>query len=216
MAKFGDRLKTLRTEHHLSQDELSKILGVSKQAISQYERGLRFPKDYEQIADYFNVDLDYLLGRSDVYTKLIYGNAYAHLNGVYPFEPGKYRIPIVATVAAGQPIYAEDNIDGYIDYDKDPQGHVFACRIKGDSMTPKISDGDIIVVDQESSWENNDIVVVTINEHDAVCKRIRKYAEGIQLISLNPSYEPMTFTQHEVDSLPIKIVGRVMEARSKF
>ena len=65
MATFGQRLRELRLRRHLSQDQLSEALGVSKQAISQYERGIRFPKDYEQIADFFNVGLDYLMGRED-------------------------------------------------------------------------------------------------------------------------------------------------------
>lgn len=65
MATFGERLKDLRTKKHLTQSQLADALGVSKQAISQYENGIRTPKDYEQIADFFNVNLDYLLGREN-------------------------------------------------------------------------------------------------------------------------------------------------------
>lgn len=73
MASFGQRLKELRLSLGLSQEELANKFSVSKQAISQYERGLRFPKDYEQIADFFNVDMDYLMGRTDFTTRIVRG-----------------------------------------------------------------------------------------------------------------------------------------------
>lgn len=134
----------------------------------------------------------------------------------FSFAPGKYQIPIVATVAAGEPIYSEENIEGWIDYDKDPRGHVFACRIKGNSMSPRIQDGDIIIVDQESDWEDGDIVLVTVNGNEGTCKRIQKYADSISLISLNPTYDPMVFTTEQVKDLPVEIKGKVVEARARF
>lgn len=68
MATFGDRLKTLRSRKELSQMELSKQIGISKSSINMYERGEREPKfeTLEVIADYFNVDLDYLLGKTNI------------------------------------------------------------------------------------------------------------------------------------------------------
>ena len=134
----------------------------------------------------------------------------------FSFTPGKYRIPIVATVAAGEPIYAEENVEGWIDYDKDPRGHVFACRIRGDSMSPRIQDGDIIIVDQETDFEDGDIVLVTVNGNDGTCKRFKKYSDSIALLSLNPTYDPMVFTTEQVKDLPAEIKGKVVEARARF
>lgn len=173
-----------------------------------YETGARKPdfETLELIADFFNVDINYLLGHT---TKTTYIP-----RPIDSIALGKYRIPIVATVAAGEPIYSEENIEGWIDYDKDPRGHVFACRIKGDSMSPRIQDGDVIIVDEESDWEDGDIILATVNGNDGTCKRIRKYADSIALLSLNPAYDPMIFSAEQVQTLPVEVKGKVVQFRA--
>lgn len=218
MATFSDRIKSLRLQHNLTQNDLAEKIKVNKQTISQYERGVRRP-DFDtlnELCDFFNVSSDFLLGKSDVTVRLLDMDSLSVLSDNDRISLGKYRIPVVATVAAGEPIFSEESILEWIDYDKDPRGEVFGLRIKGDSMIPRISDGDTIVVDKSAVWEDGDIVVVTVNGNDGTCKRIRKYKDGISLISLNPSYEPIFFTKSQVEELPVRVVGRVMESRSKF
>jgi repressor LexA len=218
MATFSDRIKSLRLQHNLTQNDLAEKIKVNKQTISQYERGVRRP-DFDtlnELCDFFNVSSDFLLGKSDVTVRLLDMDSLSLLSDNDRISLGKYRIPVVATVAAGEPIFSEESILEWIDYDKDPRGEVFGLRIKGDSMIPRISDGDTIVVDKSAVWEDGDIVVVTVNGNDGTCKRIRKYKDGISLISLNPSYEPMFFTKSQVEELPVRVVGRVMESRSRF
>lgn len=218
MATFSDRIKSLRLQHNLTQNDLAEKIKVNKQTISQYERGVRRP-DFDtlnELCDFFNVSSDFLLGKSDVTVRLLDMDSLSVLSDNDRISLGKYRIPVVATVAAGEPIFSEESILEWIDYDKDPRGEVFGLRIKGDSMIPRISDGDTIVVDKSAAWEDGDIVVVTVNGNDGTCKRIRKYKDGISLISLNPSYEPMFFTKSQVEELPVRVVGRVMESRSRF
>lgn len=218
MATFSDRIKSLRLQHNLTQNDLAEKIKVNKQTISQYERGVRRP-DFDtlnELCDFFNVSSDFLLGKSDVTVRLLDMDSLSLLSDNDRISLGKYRIPVVATVAAGEPIFSEESILEWIDYDKDPRGEVFGLRIKGDSMIPRISDGDTIVVDKSAVWEDGDIVVVTVNGNDGTCKRIRKYKDGISLISLNPSYEPMFYTKEQVIELPVRVVGRVMESRSRF
>ena len=218
MATFSDRIKSLRLQHNLTQNDLAEKIKVNKQTISQYERGVRRP-DFDtlnELCDFFNVSSDFLLGKSDVTVRLLDMDSLSLLSDNDRISLGKYRIPVVATVAAGEPIFSEESILEWIDYDKDPRGEVFGLRIKGDSMIPRISDGDTIVVDKSAVWEDGDIVVVTVNGNDGTCKRIRKYKDGISLISLNPSYEPIFFTKSQVEELPVRVVGRVMESRSRF
>ncbi|MGI6042145.1 MAG: LexA family protein [Candidatus Alectryocaccobium sp.] len=218
MATFSDRIKSLRLQHNLTQNDLAEKIKVNKQTISQYERGVRRP-DFDtlnELCDFFNVSSDFLLGKSDVTVRLLDMDSLSVLSDNDRISLGKYRIPVVATVAAGEPIFSEESILEWIDYDKDPRGEVFGLRIKGDSMIPRISDGDTIVVDKSAVWEDGDIVVVTVNGNDGTCKRIKKYKDGISLISLNPSYEPIFFTKSQVEELPVRVVGRVMESRSKF
>jgi repressor LexA len=95
-------------------------------------------------------------------------------------------------------------------------GEFFGLQIKGDSMEPKISDGDVVIVRQQNDAESGDIVIATINGDEATCKRIRKYRDGIELVSNNPCYEPMFFSNEEIENKPVRIIGRVVELRAKF
>ncbi len=79
-----------------------------------------------------------------------------------------------------------------------------------------MSEGDIVIVRQQDDAESGEIVIVTVNGTDATCKRLRKYRDGIELISNNPSYEPIFFTNEEIETKPVKIIGRVVELRAKF
>lgn len=227
MSSFSEVFKQLRLSKGYTQDELAKALGISRSRVGMYETGARKP-DFEMletIADFYNVDLNYLLGHTSKTLRLVevdplLSSSASNGSLAVPNNPayalGKYRIPIVATVAAGEPIYSEENIESWIDYDKDPRGHVFACRIKGDSMSPRIQDGDIIIVDEEAGWEDGDIILATVNGNDGTCKRFKKYADSIALLSLNPAYDPMVFTTKQVKDLPVEIKGKVVEARARF
>ena len=115
MAKFCDRLRSLRTSKGLSQSDFSKQIGISKSSVNMYERGEREPnfKTLEHIADYFNVDMDYLLGKSDIVSKLQFTAAIPVANNVIPM-PEMRKIPLVGTIACGAPILAEENIEEYI------------------------------------------------------------------------------------------------------
>lgn len=203
-------IRRLRKDKGWSQDKLAEKLGYrSFTTIQKWESEKSEPplKKLKELADLFNIDIDQLAGTDLTDSKSLPNSE----NGI---NLGKYRIPIVATVAAGEPIYSEENIEGWIDYDKDPRGHIFACRIKGDSMSPRIQDGDIIIVDEESDWEDGDIILATVNGNDGTCKRIRKYADSIALLSLNPAYDPMIFSAEQVQTLPVEIKGKVVQFRA--
>lgn len=90
-------------------------------------------------------------------------------------------------------------------------GDFFGLRIKGDSMSPRISEGDVVIVRQQNDAESGDIVIVLVNGESATCKRLMKYKDGISLISFNPMYNPMTFSNDEIKSKQIKIIGKVVE-----
>lgn len=206
MLNLYRNIKKRRTELNMTQEELAQKMGYSgKSMIAKIEAGkVDLPQSkIMAFADALNTTPSYLMGWDENVSN-------------EKIEFGKYRIPIVSVVAAGVPIYSEDNIIGWVDYDKDPGNDVFALKINGDSMAPKISNGDIVIVDKSAVWEDNDIVIVRVNGHEGTCKRVKKYADGISLISINPNYEPMYYTKDQVNSMPVEIVGRVMEARSKL
>lgn len=204
MAAFKDMLKYFRSREGLSQSDLAKKLGVSTSTISMYEVGKREPdfETEEKIADFFNTDLNILRGRD---TERI-------------CSPGVVIIPVLGRVAAGIPLTAAEYI---IDTEEISQamasdGEYFGLQVKGDSMEPKISDGDVVIVRKQSDADDGDLVIALVNGDDAVVKRLKKYKNGIALISNNPAYDPMYFSNAEIDSKPVEIIGKVKELRAKF
>lgn len=121
-------------------------------------------------------------------------------------------------MAAGIPLeMIEDVIDiEEISEDMACTGDFFGLQIHGDSMEPKMSDGDVVIVRQQDDAETGDTVIATVNGTDATCKRLRKYRDGIELIATNPSYEPMYFSNQEISEKPVRILGKVVELRAKF
>lgn len=206
MSKFGSRLKLLRTQYGYSQSALAQRIGMSKSSVNMYERDEREPglETLEAIADIFNVDLDYLLGKTDTKNK-------------NPLSVG-IKIPVYRSIPAGIPIEAIQDIIDYEEISEEMSkcGEYMALRIKGDSMEPKISDGDVVIVRRQEQVENGEIAVVMVNGDDATLKKFFKNETGVTLIGTNPSFPPLTFTPEQVEQLPVRVIGKVVELRAKF
>lgn len=153
----------------------------------------------QRIASYFNVTTDYLLGKEESKKKGI-------------------SIPVFGNVAAGIPISAiEDIVDTEeITQEMAAKGEYFGLIIKGDSMEPRFTTGDVVIVRQQDTAETGDIAIVMIGNENATCKKIKRTPEGVMLISTNPAYEPMFYTNEQIEELPVKILGKVVELRAKF
>lgn len=208
---FRTRLKQLRNEKKINQRELANFLKVAPSTISMYESGQREPnfEVLESLADFFNVDLNYLLGKSDKTTKLIIEDEQ---------KPQGLKIPVLGTVAAGIPISAVEDI---LDYEEVPQswenqGEFFGLRIKGDSMEPRMENGDVVIVKQQSDANSGDTVIVLVNGDDATCKKLQKTDNGIMLVSTNPKYPPMFYSTEDIQTKPVVILGKVVELRQKY
>ena len=207
---FKTRLKQLRNERGISQRQLAEFLKVAPSTISMYENGQREPnfEVLESLADFFNVDLNYLLGKTNKTTKIILDS-----------ESSKgIQIPVLGTVPAGIPITAVEDI---IDYEEIPkswenQGEFFGLKIKGDSMYPTLENGDVVIVKKQSTADNGDTVIVMVNGDDATCKRYERSETGIMLIPNNNAYNPVFYTNEEIEVLPLTIIGKVVELRRKF
>ena len=196
-------VKKLTEEQGMSMSELARRVGTAKSAISRYFNGTReFPLNkVEEFASALHTTPDFLLGME------------------YEPQPSQgLQIPVLGNVAAGIPISAVEDI---LDYEEVPQswenqGEFFALRIKGDSMQPKMDDGDVVIVRQQSDANSGDTVIVLVNGDDATCKKLQKTENGIMLVSTNPNYLPMFFTNEEIVTKPVVILGKVVELRSKF
>lgn len=196
-------VKKLTEERGMSMSELARRVGTAKSAISRYFNGTReFPLNkIEEFASALHTTPDFLLGME--------------------YEPQTQQglqIPVLGTVAAGIPISAVEDILDYeeIDASWENQGEFFALRIKGDSMQPKMDDGDVVIVRQQSDANSGDTVIALVNGDDATCKKLQKTENGIMLVSTNPNYLPMFFTNEEIQTKPVVILGKVVELRSKF
>lgn len=194
------RLRELRKQKGVSQVELSKVIGVAQPTYSGWESG-KFQIDDEnkiKLADYFGVTVDYLMGRDSV----------APVKGV--------RIPIYGSVPAGIPLEAIENIEGYEEITPAlaSKGEYFALKIKGESMAPYILDKDIVVVRKQDAVESGDIAIVLVNSDEATCKMVKISDDGITLIGHNTLvYPPHFYTEKEITTLPIRIIGRVVEVK---
>ena len=133
-------------------------------------------------------------------------------------KPRGVQIPILGGIPAGESLEAAENILDYeeIDAALAQTGEFFGLRVKGDSMEPKISDGDIVIVRKQDDAQTGDIVIVAVNGGEAALRRLKKSIGGIILYPSNPEYDPMYFTNKQIAELPVRIIGKVVELRAKF
>ena len=201
--EFKDRLIKLRKELNLTQEELAQKIGYTRTAISAWEIGRNEPSNADTIklAKYFGVSTDYLLGKSD------------NRNSDIPVS----KIPILGTVKAGYDWLAEENIVDYITLKENiPNvGEYYALRITGDSMLPLLAEGDLVIVHDQDDVESGQTAVVLINGEEATVKKVVKTNEGIELHAMNPYYPVKKFTFEDMQKIPVKIIGRVREAKIK-
>lgn len=204
-SNVGYRIFEARKNKKITRKEIADFLGVHETTIKRYEDGdtKKLPTDrLEKIAKYLNTSIDYLMGWED--------EAKESNQGI--------KIPVLGAVPAGIPITAIEDI---IDYEEIPQswsnqGDFFGLRIKGNSMYPKLENGDVVIVKKQSTADNGDVVIAMVNGDDATCKRYKRMNAGIMLTSDNSEYSPMFYTNEQIQSLPVTIIGKVVESRKKF
>ena len=208
MSTFAERLRYALSSRGMRPSVLSYKTGLSEATISHYLAGHYEPKTkrVDELAKALHVSTAWLSGY-DVPME----DGSSTLHGI--------KIPVLGKVAAGIPITAISDILDYEEISPDmvkDGSEFFALSIKGDSMEPKISEGDVVIVRKQSYCESGQIAIVQINGDEATCKRFVKKNDGVVLQSFNPAYEPMYYSSEEVRELPVCIIGRVVELRAKF
>ena len=185
----------------LTQAEVADFLNIRRQTYSAYERGVSVP-DANTIATLsrlFNVSVGALISGETA-------------TGTY------IRVPVCGSVAAGIPIDAIENVEDYEEVEPSLAmgSELIGLRIKGSSMEPRFTDGDVVIVRRQSNIENGEIAVVLVGGEEATVKKINKYSDGIRLMPTNPAFEPIYFSNEQIEQLPVTIVGKVVELRAKF
>lgn len=202
---LSEKLKKLRKDKKLTQAQLATIIGVERSSIGKYETGTTPSMDILAIiAEYFNVTVDYLLGLS-----------YEHTSS--PTSNGTW-IPVLGKVQAGIPVEAVQDVIDYEDISQISKNgsEYFALQVKGASMEPKFSEGDVVIVKKQDIAEDGDIVIAMVNGDEATIKKLKKRADGIVLLPLNPQFDMMYYTADDIEKLPVRILGKVVELRAKF
>ena len=191
---FGEKLRAYRDAHALTQEQLAEKLGTSKQVISRYEKNQRSPKLSVAIkyAEALLLPAKYFV---DDETPVI-------PEGFIPV-PRMQRVPIVGAIACGEPITAEENVEGYAEAPSDR--HVdFALVCKGESMVDAgIRDGDIVYIKKQPEVENGQIAAVRI-DGEATLKRVYKNGDTLILQPANALFPPLSFKGDELENVVIE------------
>lgn len=178
------------------QVDLKNALNESDGQISSWYNG-RYRPNAEKMAKIANalcVSVDYLLGKEEAQTEK---------------PPKIHEVSVLGKVAAGVPISAQEDIIGSIWTDKE----CFALKVKGDSMSPRIMDGDIVLVKKQESAEDGDLVIAEI-EGEATCKVLKRSHGSVMLVPFNAAFAPFVYTGQEAEDL--RILGKVVESRHEW
>lgn len=208
---IGDRVKMLRVKKGLTQLELAELLGYkSKSSVAHIENGRDIPRSMVvKLAEALNTTPTFLMGWSD--------NAKPEKIGLETIVQLRQRcvrmIPLYESAAAGFGAYADSTAVGcvpcYIESDWEADNSI-AVKVKGDSMYPKIEDGDIVIICKDMEYEDGKIVVARIDDDEAVVKRLRLYPEKLVLESINPEYQGLTFEREDMNRVHIEGVVRTI------
>lgn len=195
MSTFATILQNLLTEKNMKQSELSRLTKINKSSISEYLSGNYQPKykNILKIAQVLNVSPTIFLEKSP--------------------DKEVTKLPILGKIAAGIPILAQENIEGYLPYDGNDAD--FCLRIHGDSMiNARINDGDIVFIKQQSTVENGEIAAVLINDSTTLKRVYFLDNSSVQLRPENPKYKPMVFSKDNCDDF--RILGKAIALYTRF
>lgn len=204
---MAQNIKYYMDKNNKTRNEICHDLGFAYSTFSDWVNGKKYPRidKIELMAKYFNVS------KTDLVERHQKGAGLQSAHGV--------RIPVLGRVVAGVPIEAVTDI---IDYEEIPaqmakSGTYFALQVKGRSMEPTLHEGDVVIVRQQPEVENGEIAIVLVNGNDATVKEVKEGPNGLTLIGHNVGvYSPHFYTREQIQNLPIRIIGKVVELRRKF
>lgn len=207
----GSRIREYRKKLGLSVDDVAEKLGKNRATIYRYEsddiENLPAPV-LEPLAKILQTTPAELMGWESSPAPLS-SDALPALPNVFPLKTQK--VPLLGTIAAGAPIYAEENLDGYRECTDDVHAD-FCLKIKGDSMIgARINDGDIVFIRKQPDVENSEIAAVLI-DGDATLKRIYKKEHALVLQAENPKYAPIICSTETCDAC--LILGKAVAFQS--
>ena len=193
MNTLGDRMRILRSGRGLTQQDVAAALNVSRSAVAMWERNEREPnlETLAALARLLDVPLSALVERREAPLP----------QNLRPVRAR--RIPLLGTIAAGEPIFAEEEHETYVDVGGSVHAD-FALEVKGSSMEPVYKDGDVVYIRSQDDVLDGQVAAVVVDD-SATLKRVYHLPVGVQLMPLNPAFAPMLFTPENSDS--VRILG---------
>lgn len=223
---LGDIIKQYREEHQMSLQDFADLIGTSRSYIHMLEKNVnpstKKPispsiETLKSLANAMNMDLEILLKQLND-EQNIYLDENEYKKQFTTSTSNSAIVFVYGTIPAGVPMECiEDIIDTEeISADMLKGGkQYFGLKIKGNSMFPDYLDGDTIILEKVDDCESGNECVVMVNGSDGTFKKVIKNENGVILQPLNSEYQPMFYTNEQIKTLPVKIIGKVVELRRK-
>ena len=194
---MAKNLRKYINQKGVTQTDLAKDLNIPEMTMSNWLKAKTYPRiDKIQIlADYFGIPRSALTEE-------------APLN-LHPVSPQTVRVPILGTIACGDPIHVEENFSGYRYESPDnlPSGNLVYLEAKGDSMEPTIPNGSLVLIREQAEVEYGEIAAVLVRgDSEATLKRVKRQSKTILLMPDNPEHEPIIVTKDH----PARIIGKAI------
>ena len=208
---FQNRLQKAMNIRNMKQVDLVEKTGLDKTLINKYLSGISNPRQDKLtiLGDALKVNELWLMGYDVPINR--------DLNTIPLSELNQTEIPVLGKVKAGYDYLANENVIGHVFLDfkpTDPENY-YALQVTGDSMEPLFSDGDIAIVHKQDNFDSGNTCIVLVNGDEATVKKVVRMDDGIDLIAINPYYPVKHFTKDEINKKPVKIIGKVVEARKR-
>lgn len=215
--ELGIYLKRIRNSKDISLRKVEEKTGISFTRLNMIENGKRnvTPALLRNLANLYNVN--YL----DLYEKAGYIDLIKDKNQSKISAPVseliQTEIPVLGKIKAGYDYLTDENKIGhiYLDYNPSDPENYYALQVTGDSMEPLFSDGDIAIVHKQDNFESGNTCIILINGDEATIKKVVKIEGGIDLIAMNPYFPVKHFSNNDMKEIPVKIIGKVVEARKR-
>lgn len=211
--ELANYLKAIRESLDYSIYDVNKLCDISPSYLSLMENGKRRPSPIilKKLSSIYGIEYNDLLIKAGFYD-LIENNKNTTTNN------NSAVVFVYGTIPAGVPMECIEDIIDTEEISADMlkgDKQFFGLKVKGDSMFPDYLDGDTLILEKTSDFENGQDCVVMINGNDGTFKRVFKNEQGVILQPLNNNYQPMIYSNEQIETLPIRIIGRVVELRRK-
>ncbi|AGN35066.1 transcriptional regulator [Bacillus sp. BT1B_CT2] len=200
---MANNLKKQLKRKGISQTMMARDLNIPEMTVSNWVKGKTYPRPdkIQLMADYFGITRTQLTEEAP--------------SNLTPLAPQTIPIPVLGTIACGEPILAEENVTEYMYESPDqlPSGNLFYLKAKGTSMEPTIPDGSYVLVREQPEVENGAIAAVLVNgDTEATLKRIKRQGDMVILMPDNPNYSPFIITPDN----PARVIGQAIQFTQKL